>query len=178
MVETFKKHYPFALVVLMAWSLLLPAAIAEAPSEEAAVLAWTLRQMGIGAAVALPPVHRVSKDELATVFVRSNRRAYLRWENQYGPDRARMILRGYMDDILGLYDTRTGTVYVGRFLDPCRGQAILAHEFTHHIQHTLRGSIIDIGDGSATILYWRREREAERVEQAYLNAFCGPAPNP
>ncbi|MBR9980687.1 MAG: hypothetical protein KFF50_06645 [Desulfatitalea sp.] len=160
-------------ITLVALSLLLVGAGPGFGMDRESVFEWTLGQMGIRAFVPPPPIFFVDQQTLASVFVQGNRRAYLRWENQFGEDKARMILKDYLDDILGLFDYRTGIVYVGSFLDPCRQRAILAHELTHYLQHTLRGPIIDLGDGGAAITHWAREREAQEVEKAYLKAFCG-----
>ncbi len=135
------------------------------------IFLWTIRQMHLDSRESEPPIRWVQRDELKSVFVRNNSKAYLRWEDEYGADGAQQLLRTYLDEIVGLFDATSGVVYVGDFLGPCRRQAILAHEFTHFLQQRTRGPISGSGD-EAGIQYFAREMEAYRIEELFTQTFC------
>ena len=59
---------------------------------------------------------------------------------------------------------------MGDFLEPCRGQAILAHEYVHYLQLVTRGP--DSGETENERLRWARELEAQTIEKLFIQQFC------
>lgn len=135
------------------------------------IFRWTAQQMKVSGDLLVPPIFIVSHAEIKQVFLGNNRNAYLRWESDYGPARAREILKGFLSEIVGLFEPSTNVIYVGDFLSPCRREAILAHEMTHYFQHKYRGSIEENGT-DPQIQKWQREMEAYGNEEKYGLAFC------
>ncbi|MBT8342914.1 MAG: hypothetical protein HKP58_17020, partial [Desulfatitalea sp.] len=119
-----------AMIILPLWS-----AAGYGRTDET-IFQWTAGQMGAPSDIPMPQIRWVTRVEIKQVFINNNRKAYLRWETEYGEDRAQAILKVYLDEIVGLFDPPSNIVYVGSFLDACHRQAILAHEFTHYLQHT------------------------------------------
>ena len=140
------------------------------------IFRWTAGQMKVSGTVAMPAVRIVSRAEIKRIFIENNRGAYLRWESDYGEDRAQEIMQDYLSEIVGLFDPPTGVVYVGDFLSPCRREAILAHEMTHYFQQKCWGPIEDAGP-ETQIRKWKREMEAYGNEEKYSRTFCPEAPS-
>ena len=144
------------------------------------IFAWTACQMEVAPSSALPPIRFVDRSTLRGVFLANNHSAYLRWEDVYGPARARKILRRYLEEVIGLFDSRSGTIYVGAFLSPCRRQAVLAHEMVHYFQNAA-GRASATAPGSADPLLLKKEAEAYRIEKRFTRTFCSeraPLPDP
>ena len=135
------------------------------------IFQWTARQMEIDHQLEMPPIHYVDGSELKQVFLDNNQKAYLRWESEYGQERARKILQLYLDEIIGLFDINTGSIFIGSFLSPCRRQAILAHEMTHYFQNKVRGAS-PVGFEDADTMHFVREMEAYKIEKRFTQTFC------
>ncbi len=139
--------------------------------EPTQVLAWVARRMDITETGPLPAVFYVDKAELQAVFTRANRNSYLRWETRFGTPDAERILSVYLQEIVGMFDSDTKSIYVGRFLAPCRQEAILAHEFTHYLQVRRHGRVDpDTHDAEHIQLRW--EMQAITMERRYSEHFC------
>jgi hypothetical protein len=134
------------------------------------VFTWTMQQMNIEHPVSQPGVKWVGSAELQNVFIENNRKAYLQWKRQYGPDEADAIMRTFLNEILGMFVVETQEVFVGDFLEPCRRQAILAHEYVHYLQLVTRGA--DPAETENERLRWARELEAQTIEKLFIQQFC------
>ena len=138
-------------------------------SEE--IFAWTMQQMNIEHPVAPPEVQWVDGNELKQVFTENNRNAYMQWKSQYGADQANEIMHSFLEEILGLFIVETQVVYVGNFIEPCRRQSILAHEFVHYLQQVTQGPVTGYGEETER-LKWLREFEAQNIETLFVEQFC------
>ena len=116
-------------------------------------------------------VHWVNSAELKQVFTEHNRNAYLQWETHYGVDQAKELMQTFLDEILGLFAVETQVIYVGSFIEPCRRQSILAHEFVHYLQHVTQGPVTGYGEETER-LKWMREFEAQKIETFFIEQFC------
>jgi Zn-dependent peptidase ImmA (M78 family) len=139
-----------------------------------AVFAWTIRQMRIvdHYELQLPAIRVVSKATLRKTFVASSHKSFQRWQAMYGMDRAQQILEKYLHDIVGMFDPQTRVIYVGRFLSPCRQQAVLAHELVHFFQHqTILAAAIEAYDPDTVNMI--REMEAYQIQHRFMEQNCG-----
>lgn len=139
---------------------------------EAEIFLWTAQMLEVEGNIAMPQVHWVDQAELQAVFVKNNKASYLRWENKWGVEQAQALLDQYLTEIVGLYETETRAVYVGNFLGFCRGEAILAHEFTHFFQLSFNGETMAWGEDGEAALKMAREMEAYKIENLYTQTFC------
>lgn len=73
---------------------------------------------------------------------------------------------------IGLFDHQTVTVYVTDELPQCEANAVLAHEFTHFVQHFRDGSFGDVPPEKQEMDLALRELEADWFYEDYLNQFC------
>ena len=139
--------------------------------EPAEILAWVAHRMYIAEPGPLPALFYVDKAKLQAVFKRANRNSYLRWEARFGTSEAQRILSVYLQEIVGMFDSDTKSIYVGRFLAPCRREAILAHEITHYLQVHRHGRVEpDVHDAEHIQLRW--EMQAITMERRYGELFC------
>jgi hypothetical protein len=131
-------------------------------------------EMAVEKVPALPQVYFVDKDALRAAFQENIHAAFMRWEAQFGEDEARSIMHRYMQDLVGLFVSHSGTIYVDASLPPCRRRAALAHEFCHFFQYIMEGAISQ-DQYQADILYMIREMRAYKLEHQYIAAYCaGP----
>jgi hypothetical protein len=140
--------------------------------SEEEIFIWTGKAFGVDANITMPEVHWVGQVDLQNVFVKNNQAAYMRWQNKHGVAQAREIMDQYLSDIVGLYSPKTNIVYVGTFLDACRKEAILAHEFTHFFQQFYEGEVTGWGEESEATMRMVREMEAYKIESLYQQILC------
>lgn len=164
-----KSTYSPVCVIFAIMAILWPAV--GHSQTEVDIYLWTLMKMGLDQQYEMPVVQYVDRSELKDVFKKNNRKAYLRWESEYGPDQAEKILKLYLDEIIGLFDIHTDVIYVGNFLQPCRREAILAHEMTHYLQIRTQGTQ-PVGWVDLDTLHTTREMEAYKIENAFTRTFC------
>jgi len=155
--------------LLAAVFLCFPHPVFALPPEK--VYAWVAQQMEVPLEQTLPEVRYVAKGGLAAAFRDSSRSSYLRWKAKYGAVRAEEIMKAYTAAVIGLFDTNTGVIFVGDFLENCRKQAILAHEFAHFFQLTTLGPV-DRSRPDFDLLQLIREMDAKRIEQGFDNRYC------
>lgn len=139
--------------------------------ESKDIFAWVARQLNIADAGPPPDVHYVDKSGLQVAFTRSNRHSYRQWEAQYGAHQAEKFMNFYLQELVGMFDPHSESIYVGSFLSPCRQEAILAHEFTHYFQQRQYGRIQPKVPGAQN-LQLKREMEASALEKRYGESFC------
>jgi hypothetical protein len=135
------------------------------------IFAWVAARMNLHETHAIPTVMFVDKTDIQQAFIEGNRNGYLRWEKEYGKNKAEKILQSYLDDIVGLFNDKTRIIYVGSFMSPCKQQAVLAHEFTHYYQFVRQGPVPH-GDVQEDLLRLSREMEAYAIEKQFEEAFC------
>lgn len=139
--------------------------------EPEGILAWVAGRMDIADAGPLPVIHYVDKVKLQAAFTRANRNSYMRWEARYGAHEAERILNIYLDELVGMFDPDTKSIYVGRFLASCQQEVILAHEITHYLQVRSNG-MIDPDAHDAGNVQLQREMQASAIELRYSEHFC------
>lgn len=144
--------------------LVLPTVATAASSEQ--IYSWVAKEMGIPDSHVLPQVHYVSKQGLGEALRKSSQASFKRWELEYGTERAESFMNTYVTGIVGLYDVHANTVYVGDFLQGCRREAILAHEFAHAMQLATEGPVGDDGPAVALVQMFR-EKQAQAIERRY-----------
>jgi len=138
------------------------------------VYLYVAGEMALEKVPAPPVVYFVDKDALRAAFQENIQPAFIRWKAQYGEDEARRAMHRYMQDLVGLFVSHSGAIYVDASLPPCRRRAALAHEFCHFFQHIMEGAINPDQYG-ADILYMIREMRAYNLEHQYMAAYCaGP----
>lgn len=132
---------------------------------------WVAAQMQIRQSYSLPTIHLVEKLELNSIFLSGSEQVMARWVTDHGLDEANKLMNVYLDSVVGLFDPKSNTVYVGAFLSPCRQKAILAHEIVHYFQYVVHGPVK--GDSMAgEMLLMEREIEACTLERMYEERFC------
>ena len=137
----------------------------------AAIYRWVAAEMGVEPIWPMPVIHEVDHSTLETCFKTVNHRVYPLLSAKYGVSQAQAILARYMNELAGLYAPRTKTIYIGRFLNPCRRQAVLAHEICHFFQfqseNRASGHAV-----SSQMEQLTRELAAQRIEKHYMDRHC------
>jgi hypothetical protein len=132
---------------------------------------WVADQMGMIDDIAMPTVQFVGKKGIQKAFIEGNRNGYRRWESHYGKDEAAKILKTYLDEIVGLFNEKSQTIFIGTFIDPCKQRAVLAHEFVHFFQYIKDGPIAP-GSFQEDISRLSREMKAYSIQDKYEENFC------
>lgn len=138
---------------------------------------WVARQMNIEYVSSMPEINYVGKERLQAVFQDFSQKSYNEMASNFGKDYAEEIIGLYLDNIVGLFHTKTRTIYIGEFLEPCRRRAILAHEFVHYFQDLVEGAI-DPDDYRAGDKRTFREMEAYQMERKFEQLFCSQDAHP
>lgn len=95
---------------------------------------WVKKEMKITENYSPPLINMVSQKELQEIFRENNQELFQSWKEEYGPIEAKKIIDNYLNEILGLFDPKTGNIYVGEFIDKCQRNAVTAHEIAHDLQ--------------------------------------------
>jgi hypothetical protein len=141
------------------------------PRSTEEILQWVASQLNTAYEGEMPEIRFVNKSELGTVFEKNNQKSYLRWQARYGMLEAQRILSIYLREIIGLFDPKTGTIYIANWLTPCHQQSITAHEITHFLQYKTR-QLEDQSEMSATHQKLRWEIEAHQIETRFSQLHC------
>ena len=164
-----QKHLTILLIIT---STCLSAAPADSDDiDKKAIGRWVARQKSHTEPFELPTIHFVDKTDLGIAFTEGNENAYYRWEKQYGQTEAQKILSEYLDNIVGLFNEKSYTIYIGTFMSECSQRAVLAHEMVHYFQH-LKEGVIPAGTYQEGIMRLKREMEAYQIEKEYRQTFC------
>lgn len=139
--------------------------------SEEEIFEWVANRMEIYEQYPMPQIQTVDKAGIQAAFIQGNKNSFLRWKIEYGQDKAEKILNDYLNEIVGLFNGRDQTIYVGSFIDPCKQQAVLAHEFVHYYQHMTKGAI-EAGAFQEDIRRFAREIEAYSIEQELMEVLC------
>ena len=166
-----RKHLTTLFIITISSLLTAPAYSNEI--DNVAISQWVAQTMGHTESFDLPTIHFVKKTDLGIAFKEGNENAYYRWEKQYGQTKAQMILTEYLDNIVGLFNETSYTIFVGTFISECSQQAVLAHELVHYFQHLEEG-VIQAGVYQEDIMRLKRELEAYKIEKEYRETFCSP----
>ena len=158
-----------SLILILGIPLLIWAS-STAGKSEADIFQWVLRELGTESDYSMPEFQFVSKARLQELFKKDNKKSFQMWADQVGNDQAEKMMKMYLRELIGLYSPATEKVYVGDFLDPSRREAVLAHEFVHHIQVKEEGEIDrSLYNAEYSVLF--REMEAKGIEKKYLETF-------
>lgn len=164
------KHVYFRTATLLAILVMLTPGIGHCQSNEE-IFNWVADQIGITEAYTMPTVQFVEKKGIQKAFIEGNRNGYRRWESHYGKDKAAEILKVYLDEIVGLFNEKSKTIFIGTFIAPCKQRAVLAHEFVHFFQYVTDGPIAP-GSFQEDISRLSREMKAYSVQDTYEESFC------
>jgi hypothetical protein len=157
-------------ILALILSISIPTGSALALSEEE-IFRWVANRLEIKIAYEMPEVLLVSREELRRAFIKSNEKSLQRWVGMYGEETASQIMDQYLNEVIGLFDPKTQVIYVGSFLESCRQQSIVAHEFTHYFQ-VLEYGTPDLDTDDADALRFSQEMQAGKVENEFISTFC------
>jgi hypothetical protein len=119
----------------------------------------------------IPDVRFVSKEELQKVYRRCNENVAKKWAGKYGTQKANEMMNFYLNEVIGLCIPKTGDIYVGNFLPPCRRDATVAHELTHYFQ-IMEDGPIDLKSNGAQDKFLYHEMQAALFENNFREIFC------
>jgi hypothetical protein len=136
------------------------------------ILKWVAVEMGVQEVYPTPVIMLVTKQELQKVFMEKNEKSFMLWTRTYGDKQTNEIIEQYLEDLLGLFIPETETIYIGDFMGPCKQQSIIAHELTHYFQVRMQQKTHS-GDYTEEVLRLRNEMEASKIEQKFMDTFCG-----
>ena len=160
----------FRLIVLTILPLVLLSTNAYCISPEQ-IYTWVARQMNIEHVDRMPEVTYVDKAELQQIFRDFSSKSYAQMASDHGKDYAEEVMGLYLDNIVGLFHPETKAIFVGEFLDPCRRQAVLAHELMHYLQDKVEGRINN-NEYRADEKRMVREMQAGKLERKFEETFC------
>ena len=176
----FKAQLTHTILLILFSAVIANPAMGNDRSDEAIAL-WVADRVGMAQSFEMPARHYVDKDTLASAFRDGSQQTFSRWQEEYGEEEARKILEGYLDNIVGLFNETTLTIYVADFIEPCRREAVFAHEMVHYFQNLMEG-IITAGSYGESDERLIREMKAYHIQNEYFIAFCetdkGAGPNP
>lgn len=135
------------------------------------IVKWVAGKLRVGNNYSTPKINFVNKPQLSGLFAVGSKGLMTRWTADQGRDDAERLMRLYLDSVAGLFDPKSQTIYVGKFLSSCRREAILAHEATHFFQNLFRGPISG-GGMAGEMMLMQREMEASAIEVEYEDQFC------
>ncbi|MHA2220236.1 MAG: hypothetical protein ACXACY_30525 [Candidatus Hodarchaeales archaeon] len=139
------------LTMLLALTLVVPA-IAYVAKSDVEVLEWVEKVLETGVAYPLPAVYRMTAEEMQELYC------------SLIPDceSPEMLLL----TVEAFYDSRTEEIFLTDFEDDCYEEAVLAHEFTHHLQNKISGW------QETEFAKAYREKEAYDMQDQYYYEFC------
>ena len=135
------------------------------------IFEWVASELQIEIDYEMPVVIFIDKETLADKFIQNNQKTIRVWINRYGQAQAEKILQTYCNDIRGIFDQRSQSVYIGNFLKGCRAQAVLAHEFVHYFQN-ITHEFENEAQSMQEIMYLFRELQACSIEDRFVELFC------
>lgn len=147
------------------------AAFAQDTSYET-IFRWVSAELKIDKEYPMPVIHRVSRETLQELFRQHNEKSYKQWVKDFGEDKAREALNLYLREVIGLFNPESKVIYVGGFMEPCKFDAIVAHEITHYFQIVAEGAVDSGWEGLGEIKFFR-ELQAEALGEKYVKTFCG-----
>ena len=138
------------------------------------IFTWVSSELNIENQYKMPAIQFVTKEKLSHVFKKNNERSFKRWANEYGEKKAAELMNLYLSEVIGLFIPKTGDLYVGDFIEPCKKESIVAHELTHFFQHVKDGPVNpNSKDAANKHLY--REMQAGNIEKKFVEKFCRTA---
>ncbi len=143
-------------------------ALCLSPEE---IFNWVANELEIKNDYPMPEIRIVPKEELQTVFRQGNEKSLKRWAGMYGDETANEIMDQYLKEVIGLFNPKAKVIYVGSFMEPCKRESIIAHEFTHFFQ-VMENGTPDLGSGDADAVRLFQEMKASKVENEFKKTFC------
>ena len=119
----------------------------------------------------MPAIQYVTKEKLSHVFKKNNERSFKRLASEYGEKKASELMDFYLSEVIGLFIPKTGDLYVGDFIEPCKKESIVAHELTHYFQYMKDGPI-DPNSKDAANKHLYNEMQAGNIEKKFMEKFC------
>jgi hypothetical protein len=138
-------------------------------SEE--IFNWVAHELSIQNTYEMPVVLFVDKETLADAFRQGNKKAYRLWQAKYGSAQAEQIMLQYLNDVIGLFEPKSQTIFIGDFLSDCRAQAVTAHEFVHFFQN-ITHPFGDEKQYAEESMHLFRELQAHSIEYRFMELFC------
>ena len=135
------------------------------------IFQWVKSEYKCKADYPIPEVQFVSKAELQKVYRQCNEKVAKKWAGKYGARKANELMDYYLNEVIGLCIPKTGDIYVGAFLPPCKRDATVAHELTHYFQLMEEGPI-DPKSSGAQDKYLYHEMKAALFENNFIDQFC------
>ena len=158
-------------------SIFLSVILTAAPSmgfTDRDIFTWVSNELNIENQYKMPAIQYVTKENLSHVFKKNNERSFKRWASEYGEKKAAELMDFYLSEVIGLFIPKTGDLYVGDFIEPCKKESIVAHELTHFFQHVKDGPVNpNSKDAANKHLY--REMQAGNIEKKFMEKFCRTA---
>ena len=158
-------------VGLVSACMILAFPLSSAGKTPEKIFHWVAEVLEVTDSHPLPKIEFLDKAELQSTFRQSNEKSKSKWEETYGEQKAKQIMQMYLKELMGLFDPKTKNVYVGNFIDPCRQQAVLAHELAHYFQ-VMTDRSYDIYFAGSDNVHFLREMEAYGIEKRYRRLFC------
>jgi hypothetical protein len=135
---------------------------------------WVSGELNIENRYKMPAIQYVTKEKLSHVFKKNNERSFKRWTSEYGEEKATELIDFYLCEVIGLFIPKTGDLYVGDFIEPCKKESIVAHELTHFFQHMKDGPV-DPNSKDAANKHLYREMQGGNIEKKFMEKFCRTA---
>lgn len=167
-----KKNYKNATIAgLISICLILVFPLTSAAKNPEQIFQWVADELEVTEVHPMPKIAFLEKSALQSVFKASNKHSRQQWQKDYGEYKANQLMQMYLKELVGLFDPQSRNVYIGNFIEPCRKEAVLAHELTHYFQVVLDrrfgGYFGDPGEQ-----HYLREMEAYGMEKRYRRRFC------
>jgi len=161
-------------VLLLCFVLLATINVQAKPKQDMKcieIFQWVAQQLKVDTNYPFPQILIIAKRDLEKVWHKKNQRSYQSWVEHYGENKARETMDQLLDELLGLFDPKTKIIYVGNFMDPCKTDAILAHEITHYLQ-LMQDGPGDTESEDFDLLYIYREMQADQIEKKFWASYC------
>lgn len=138
------------------------------------IFTWVSSELNIENQYKMPAIQYVTKEKLGEVFKKNYERSFKRWASEYGEKKAAEFMDFYLSEVIGLFIPKTGNLYVGDFIEPCKKESIVAHELTHFFQHMKDGPV-DPNSKDAADKHLYNEMQAGNIEKKFMEKFCRTA---
>ena len=134
---------------------------------------WVANEIAVKKHYPMPEIRIVPKKDLQRVFRKGSEQSLKRWAGMYGEEAASEMMDQYLNEVIGLFNPKDQIIYVGSFMEPCRQESIIAHEFTHYLQVMEKGTV-DLQSNAADAMRMSHELEAGDIENKFRKTFCTP----
>lgn len=118
-------------------------------------------------------IYFVDQKILKSEFDKINKRTFHLLSAKYGTETAKGIISKIYNNINGIFNPNTNTIYIRKSLTGCRKYSILAHEMAHFFQFNIKNTPAEIKNIPRHIICKTREVEAYNIEKRFLEIYCG-----